>query len=48
MGSASGGFDYEWEVPIEEIDLTFNKPFLFIIRDKTSGEVWFTGAVYNI
>lgn len=48
MGSARGGFDYEWEVPIEEIDFTFNKPFLFIIRDKTSGEVWFTGAVYNI
>ena len=48
FGAAGGGFNYEWEVPIEEIDLTFDKPFLFIIRDKASGEVWFTGAVYEI
>lgn len=40
-------FDYEWDVPVEEIDLTFNKPFLFIIRDKSSGEAWFVGTVYN-
>ena len=48
MGAAAGGFDYKWDVPVEEIDLTFDKPFMFIIRDKASGEVWFTGAVYNI
>ena len=48
LGSTYPGFDYKWEVPVEEIDLTFDKPFLFIIRDKASGEVWFTGAVYNI
>ena len=48
LGATGGGFDYKWEVPVEEIDLTFDKPFLFIIRDKASGEVWFTGAVYNI
>ncbi len=48
MGSTGGGFDYKWEVPVEEIDLTFDKPFLFVIRDKASGEVWFTGAVYDI
>ena len=48
MGATGGGFDYEWDVPIEEIDLTFDKPFLYIIRDKATGEVWFTGAVYNI
>ncbi|MBO7717982.1 hypothetical protein J6S37_00595 [Candidatus Saccharibacteria bacterium] len=41
-------WDYAWDVPVEEIDLTFDNPFFFIIRDKTSGEVWFTGAVYNI
>ena len=40
-------FDYSWDVPVEEIDLTFDKPFLFLIRDKATGEVWFTGTVYN-
>ena len=40
-------FDYEWDVPIEEVELTFDKPFFFIIHDKSSGEVWFTGTVYN-
>ena len=35
------------KLPIEEIDMNFNKPFLYIIRDKESGEVWFTGSVYN-
>ena len=44
---AGGGFDYIYEVPVEEIDLTFDKPYMFIIRDKNSGEVWFTGTVYN-
>jgi len=46
---AAGGeyFDYEWDIPIEEIDLTFDKPFLFLIRDKATGEIWFTGTVYN-
>ena len=40
-------FEYEWDVPVEEIDLTFDKPFLFIIRDKSSGEAWFVGTVYS-
>lgn len=46
-GGAGGGFDYIYEIPVEEIDLTFDKPYMFIIRDKNSGEVWFTGTVYN-
>ena len=46
-GGAGGGFDYIYEIPVEEIDLTFDKPYMFIIRDKNSGEVWFTGKVYN-
>ncbi len=46
-GAASCGFTYDYEVPVEEIDLTFDKPFLFLIRDKNSGEVWFTGTVYE-
>ena len=40
-------FDHEYEVPVEEIDVTFDKPYLYIIRDKKSGEVWFAGTVYN-
>lgn len=40
-------YDYLWDVPVEEIDLTFDKPFLYLIRDKATGEVWFTGTVYN-
>ncbi|MBR3236424.1 hypothetical protein IKF92_01965 [Candidatus Saccharibacteria bacterium] len=48
-GSAGGNyFEYEWDVPVEEIDLSFNKPFIFLIRDKASGEVWFAGTVYNL
>ena len=50
-GSGAAGcyidFDHEYEVPIEEIDLTFDKPYMYIIRDKATGEVWFTGTVYD-
>ena len=45
---AAGPFDYLWDVPVEEIDLTFDQPFMFIIYDKDSGDIWFTGAVYDI
>ena len=44
---AAGPWDYKFDVPVEEIDLTFDKPFLFLIHDKSTGEVWFTGTVYN-
>lgn len=48
LGAAScDGFDYEYDVPVETIDLTFDKPFMYIIRDKSTGEVWFTGSVYS-
>lgn len=49
-GLGAGGknkFEYDWKVPIEEINLIFNQPFMFVIRDKNTGEIWFTGAVYN-
>lgn len=46
-GDARCGFDYNYDVPIKEIDLTFDNPYMFIIRDKNSNEVWFTGTVYN-
>ena len=41
------GFDYLYDVPVEKINLDFDKPYMFIIRDKNSGEVWFTGTVYK-
>lgn len=47
MGGTAAAFDYLFDVPVETIDVTFDKPFMFIIRDKQSGEVWFTGNVYN-
>ena len=53
MGGAGGGecgFDYIFKIPadrIEKIDLTFDKPFLFLILDKNTKEIWFTGSVYN-
>jgi len=48
-GGAGDGsdFDYFYKVPIEDIDLTFDKPYMFIIRDKGTGDVWFTGTVYE-
>lgn len=49
FGAAGGGtsFDYIFEVPVEEIDITFDKPYMFLIRDKNTGEVWFMGTVYE-
>ena len=51
VGGAGGGgglfFDYYFEVPVEHIDLTFNRPFMYLIRDKESGEVWFAGCMYE-
>ena len=46
-GATGCWYDYDYNVPIKRIDLTFDKPYLFIIRDKKTGEVWFTGTVYN-
>ena len=31
----------------EDIDIRFDHPFLFIIRDKKTGELWFVGTVYE-
>lgn len=51
-GAAAAGdpfipFSYHFDVPVEEIDLSFNRPYLFFILDKDSGEIWFSGAVYE-
>ena len=48
LGAGAGGwYDYYFEMPVEEIDITFDKPYMFLIRDKKTGETWFTGTVYN-
>ncbi len=47
MGAASCGFEHLYDVPIEIIDMTFDRPYIFLIRDKNSGEVWFAGKVYK-
>lgn len=46
-GDAYCGFQYNYDVPVKEINLTFDNPYLFLIRDKNSGEVWFAGTVYE-
>lgn len=46
MGAGSM-FDYIYDVPVEKITLDFTKPYMFIIRDKSTGEVWFAGTVYE-
>lgn len=47
-GSTTGPhFEHLYDVPIEEIDMTFDKPYLFLIRNKVTGEIWFTGTVYD-
>lgn len=47
FGDGFCAFEHLYEVPIVEIDLTFDNPYLYIIRDKKTGEVWFMGTVYN-
>ncbi|MBO5180245.1 MAG: hypothetical protein J6B87_07880 [Clostridia bacterium] len=47
-GAGAGSpFDYQFDVPVEEIDLTFDKPYMFLIRDKETNELWFVGTVYE-
>lgn len=48
FGAANGPyFEHLFKVPVKDIDMNFNKPYMYIIRDKASGEVWFTGTVYE-
>ena len=44
---AGAGYEYIFDVPVKKIDLTFDKPYMFIIRDKSSEDVWFVGTVYE-
>ena len=50
--SGAGGihgpfFEHLFKIPVKDIDISFNKPYMYIIRDKATGEVWFTGTVYE-
>jgi serine protease inhibitor len=49
LTGAGGGspYNYYFKVPVKEIDLTFNKPYMFIIYDKENKDVWFIGSVYE-
>lgn len=48
FGAASGPvFEHLFKVPVKDIDISFNKPYMYIIRDKVTGEVWFAGTVYE-
>ena len=29
------------------IEINIDKPFLYVIRDKNTGEIWFVGTVYE-
>ncbi len=47
LGAMNCGFEHLYDVPVEVIDMTFDNPYIFLIRDKNSGEVWFAGKVYQ-
>ena len=47
FGASHGGFEYLYKIPTEIINIDFNKPYMYIIRDKSTGEVWFAGTVYQ-
>ena len=49
LGGEGAGmpFDYFFDVPIEEIDITFDNPYMFLIRDVETNEIWFAGSVYE-
>lgn len=40
-------FDHRLEMKVKDIDLTFDKPYMYLIRDVETGEIWFAGTVYE-
>ena len=44
---AGDWYDYFVEMPTDDIDITFDKPYMFLIRDKGTGETWIVGTVYE-
>ncbi len=50
LGGGAGNLEvcyYEVELPMEKIDITFDKPYMYLVRNKATGEVWFAGSVYK-
>ena len=48
VGGGLGGLEpctYTEKMKVKEINMTFDKPYMYIIRDKKTGEVWFVGSV---
>ena len=39
--------DYYFDVPVKTIEINFDNPYMFLIRNKDTGEVWFAGRVYE-
>lgn len=46
LGQGGPEFDHLFEVPIIDIDLDFNKPFVFFVVDKETKDIWFEGTLY--
>ena len=44
---ATAFYDYLYDIPVEIIDITFDKPYMYLIRNKNTNEVWFTVTVYE-
>ena len=40
--------NHVFNIPVKTIDISFDNPFMFIIRDKNTGEIWFAGKVYDV
>jgi len=34
-------------IEVDPVDVIINKPFMFIVRDKSTKDIWFTGSVYE-
>lgn len=49
LGGMGAGtpYDYKFEIPVEYIDLTFDKPYMFLVRDTETNELLFVGTVYE-
>ena len=47
LGNAGSCTYTESKLPIKKIDINFDNPYMYIVRDKKTGEVWFAGSVYE-
>jgi len=47
LGNLASCSYVEKNLPIKKIDITFDNPYMYLVRDKKTGEVWFAGSVYE-